>query len=165
MSTQAMSAIWSKLALVAATVSAVVVVVVVGFGQPSSLCVEVEHAIDPLSSLHVDPGTSVIYTTDPPTSGPHLDNENLSGLMGGPQDELEIVTALEGGEVVIEFDRTSENPARLIELADDAVVLVPVERDGVQARAWGRLLTCPTVDVEAVSEFARTNRLRSRAHE
>lgn len=123
--------------------------------------------LDPLSSLHVEPGTEIEFTSDPPTSGPHLDKENLEGVLYDGFDQLELVTALERGKVVVEFRPDLQPPdVDLLTLVSPGTVLVPAASDfphAIRARAWRTLFTCEQIQQTELEGFIARHRAPSAA--
>ena len=91
-------AAWAVLALFVPALAAC------GGGSGSAACsVPVREELDPKSLLHViDPATAV-YTTDPPTSGPHLGAPAPTGLVTSPMLPAVQVSILERGDVLVQY--------------------------------------------------------------
>ena len=118
-----------------------------------------QERVDPGSATHVLSGTEVDadeFATDPPTSGPHVPGEVLSGLLDEPLSRPEQVGQLEAGVVLIQHDGlTGAQVEELAQLADAAVAIVPNPDlpAPIVATAWLRTMPCSTPDPEALQAF------------
>lgn len=127
-------------------------------GSDGAACGPVtQETLDPNSGLHVLPGQEQpAYTTDPPTSGAHYSLPPPTGAVDAPIDRPLQVTALEGGQVLVQYrDLAAADVAALEDLAsDDAVVAPdPDQAEPVVLTAWITKQTCSGVDVETVDRF------------
>jgi hypothetical protein len=113
-------------------------------------------------------GTSPVWTTDPPTSGPHY---GIAAIFGIYQDELQIarvVHNLEHGGVYILYgedvpDATVDQLRAFYDDHQTGTIMAPLDRLGDQFAlgAWvnegdlnnGYLAKCTTFDEDAVSSF------------
>lgn len=114
-------------------------------------------ALDPNSGLHVLPDQDQPrYTTDPPTSGAHYSLPPPTGVQDDPIERPMQVTALEGGQVLVQYrDLAAADVARLEDLASDVVVVAPNpdQAEPVVLTAWITKQTCSGVDVDTVATF------------
>ena len=114
-------------------------------------------ALDPNSGLHVLPDQYVPeFTTDPPTSGAHYSLPPPTGAVGEPVERPMQVTALEGGQVLVQYrDRSDADVAALEALGSDIVVVAPNpdQADPVVLTAWLTKQTCSGVDRATIGRF------------
>ena len=114
-------------------------------------------ALDPNSGLHVLPDQPVPeFTTDPPTSGAHYSLPPPTGAVGEPVERPMQVTALEGGQVLVQYrDRSDADVAALEALGSDIVVVAPNpdQADPVVLTAWLTKQTCSGVDRATIGRF------------
>ena len=107
-------------------------------------------ALDPNSGLHVLPDQDQPrYTTDPPTSGAHYSLPPPTGVQDDPIERPMQVTALEGGQVLVQYrDLAAADVAALEDLASDVVVVAPNpdQVEPVVLTAWITKQTCSGVD-------------------
>jgi len=117
----------------------------------------IEDPLDPRSLQHFLPGAPVpIYSTEPPTSGPHqagaLSGGVVTETLSGPVQ----VGALEGGQVLLQHrDLALDERTRLEALAGPKVVVAPNPAlpARVVASAWRTRQPCHSVDVDALRRF------------
>lgn len=169
-------------AVVVAGVVAVVVVAVVcggrGDDRPGdrpgggpgggAACVPgTEEPLDPRSTQHLLPGApEPEYSSDPPTSGPHLAGEVRGGALRQPLSRPSQVSVLERGGIVVQYrDLDGAARRRLESLAGPDVVAAPNPglHDDVVATAWRRRLTCSRAgeaEVAALEAFVEAHRGR-----
>lgn len=140
----------------------VVLVLTAGFtacgGAEETACAPVtREALDPNSGLHVLPAQSVPeFTTDPPTSGAHYSLPPPSGAVADPIDRPMQVTALEGGQVLVQHRDLSDGDVAVLEdLGSEVVVVAPNPDlpDPVVLTAWITKQTCSGVDLDTVETF------------
>ena len=121
-------------------------------------CAERREALDPSSANHVLPGApEPEYRTDPPTSGPHLATDMLSGVIDEPLARPAQVGSLELGGIVIQHTGLDDDERAAVEaVADEGVAVAPAPDlpAPVVATAWLFKLTCDDVDVDALRTFA-----------
>lgn len=114
-------------------------------------------ALDPNSGLHVLPGQDVPeFTTDPPTSGAHYSLPTPTGAVDEPVDRPLQVTALEGGQVLVQHrDLSDTDVASLEDLGSEVVVVAPNPDlpDPVVLTAWITKQTCSGVDLDTAESF------------
>lgn len=115
---------------------------------------------------HVDPGTQVDYSTDPPTSGPHYGDWTDPGFYEETQQAGNLVHSLEHGYVVIYYDPDALTPeaeaslrafARNHDERFNAVVVAPNPNDDPESpyvlTAWTVMLRMDDYDPEVVRAF------------
>ena len=124
----------------------------------SSACVELRESKDPQSGLHVIDLDGLIYSTDPPTSGPHAGGRAASGVFDGPLLQAVQVRVLESGGAMIQYDETvsADAVAELRGLVTGSVALAPASSDlpgPIVATAWTWKLTCDVVDLARIETF------------
>jgi hypothetical protein len=102
------------------------------------------------------------YTSDPPTSGPHLPAPPVEGVVDGPITRPIQVGILERGGVLVQHDPDlgAEDLDSLDALAGEDVVIAPNPDlpAPVVATAWLYKRTCEGVDAEALQEFVDERR-------
>ena len=119
-----------------------------GGGAPAGGCgADTRELLDPGSLTHLLPGApEPTYSTDPPTSGPHLAGATVAGVQDDPLPRPVQVAVLEAGGVVIQHtgDLSSGDLRRLRRLATRSVVVAPNPGldDPVVATAWRHRLVC-----------------------
>ncbi len=129
---------------------------------PAAGCGPVEeHAVDPSSAVHVIPGATVDYATDPPTSGPHAAVGSL--LVTDPVHDEPLpgpvqVGLLEQGAVVVQYDPDAPSTVvagALARAETGAVVVAPAAdpSDPLVATAWGASLRCRDTGGPALDDF------------
>lgn len=136
----------------------------------SSACVELREPQDPQSGLHVIDPDGLVYSTDPPTSGPHAGGRAASGVFDGPLPQAVQVRVLESGGAMIQYDKTisADAVAELRGLINGSVgingsvdvsgpiALAPAGSDlpgPIVATAWTWKLTCDVVDLARIETF------------
>ena len=100
-----------------------------------------------------------VYTTDPPTSGPHTPGALPHGVLMQALSRPAQVGALEAGDVLLQYRDLSDRELRdLSQLAGDQVVVAPNPAlpDRVVATAWLFKQTCSGVDTAILRGFVRT---------
>ncbi len=126
-------------------------------GSGTAVCVELREPQDPASGLHVLEAGVIEYTTDPPTSGPHIAGPTPSGPLAAPLDPAIQVRLLEGGGVMIQYaDLAPAGIAELEAFGGDRVVVAPSDgdlADPIVVTAWTWKLSCGSVDGEAIQRF------------
>ncbi len=114
-------------------------------------------ALDPNSGLHVLPDQEVPeFATDPPTSGAHYSLPPPTGAVDEPVERPMQVTALEGGQVLVQYqDLSDDDVAELEDLGSDVVIVAPNpdQTEPVVLTAWITKQTCSGVDVATVETF------------
>jgi hypothetical protein len=120
-------------------------------------------ALDPEYLVHVlGDEDDLEYTSDPPTSGPHLPSPPLDGVVDEPISRPLQVGILEAGDVLLQHDPelAAADRARLEALAGDGVVVAPNPdlRAPVVATAWLYKQACDRVDVDVLRAFVEERR-------
>ena len=107
---------------------------------------------------------SVEYTSDPPTSGPHVPSPPTEGVLDEPLSPALQVGVLERGDVLLQHDPdlSSDDRAQLEELAGSSVVVAPNPDLPVPvvATAWLFERTCDELGVDALEAFIDERRGR-----
>jgi hypothetical protein len=115
--------------------------------------------IDPLSSQHLLPGAAEPkYLTDPPTSGAHRPSALPPKVLTSPLDRPVQVSALEGGQVLIQYEKVPPETRRaLVALAHryDHVTVAPGRAlpSKIVAPAWLFMQRCNGTDTKALRDF------------
>jgi len=122
-------------------------------------CAEIREPEDPRSIQHVIDAESVVFQTDPPTSGPHLSGPPLQGLFGQPIAPAAQVRTLESGGIVVQYESEGalEAMRTLLDDEGDAPIAVAPNTDlpaAVVATAWTWKLTCDSPNIARIREFA-----------
>jgi hypothetical protein len=115
-------------------------------------------ALDPAYLVHVlGDDESVEYTSDPPTSGPHMPSPPVEGVLDEPLSPALQVGVLERGDVLLQHDPdlSADDRAQLEEVAGSGVVVAPNPElpAPVVATAWLFKRTCEELDVGALKAF------------
>lgn len=107
---------------------------------------DIEEPLDVGSIQHLLPGApEPTYSSDPPTSGPHLSGGAPEGAQDGPVSRPAQVALLEQGGVMLQYrDATPATVRRLRTLSQPEVVVAPNPSlaSPVIATAWRHRLTC-----------------------
>lgn len=123
----------------------------------SAACTETREPADPQSFSHVIDPDAVRYSTDPPTSGPHIAVEAPSGMLDSPIAAPIQVRILESGAALVQWEGLDRDAVAVLNgLAGPEVVVAP-GRDlpaAIVATAWTWKLTCDALDVDALVAFA-----------
>ncbi len=111
---------------------------------------------------HVEPGESVNYEEDFPTSGPHDPNPVVPGVYSQAQQPKQLVHSLEHGNIVVYYDQPKAQVTKALESwanqfpgAWDGVVVTPKAGLGksVVLTAWTKQLNLSEFDPEAAASF------------
>ena len=118
-----------------------------GGGSTSTCGADAQEPLDSGSLTHLLPGApEPSYSTEPPTSGPHLAGAQVGGVQDDPLPRPVQVAVLEAGGVVIQHNGSlsSGDLRRLRRLASRTVAVAPNSSlDGpVVATAWRHRLAC-----------------------
>ena len=117
-----------------------------GSGADAQCGDDTQEALDPGSLTHLLPGApEPAYSSDPPTSGPHLAGGAPQGAQDEPVPRPAQVALLEAGGVMLQFrDITPADLRRLRTLSEREVVVAPnPDLDSpVVATAWRHRLAC-----------------------
>jgi drug/metabolite transporter (DMT)-like permease len=119
----------------------------------------VQEAIEPAANHVLAGGAEPVYTTDPPTSGPHTPGAPPKGVLASPLSRPSQVGALEAGFVLLQYRDLSDDELRqLSDLVGDNVAVAPNPSlpNRVVATAWLFKQTCGGVDSTALRGFIRT---------
>lgn len=140
----------------------------VGVDQTAAGCTEIETPEEMPTANHVDDGTAVQYSTDPPTSGDHWLDPAPSGFnppssVGDPPTER-FVHNLEHGEIV--FWYRPDAPQTVIDDLEGyfdntttAVAILGQPYEGVPSTynftmtAWGASQSCKEVSEDTINAF------------
>ena len=126
---------------------------------------DIEEPLDPGSVQHLLPGApEPAYSSDPPTSGPHLAGGAPQGAQDKPVARPAQVALLEAGGVMLQYrDLTPADLRRLRTLSEREVVVAPNPglASPVVATAWRHRLACggasgPALD--ALETFVDTHK-------
>ena len=115
--------------------------------------------LDPRSVQMVLPNAAEPeYTTNPPTSGPHLMNPGTKGVQAKALTKPVQIGVLETGAVIIQHDGLTAAERKQVEdLAGDPIVVAPnadlPAGKKVVATAWTWKLACSGVDPAALRQF------------
>lgn len=111
---------------------------------------------------HSNIGVSIVYATDPPTSGVHWPNWTEPGFYTRPEPKEKLVHALEHGNIVIYYDQPPAEVLSQIRAwqrrftgAWDGLVVVPKQGLGqtIELTAWIKLLRLETWDAALAAAF------------
>ena len=109
------------------------------------------------SSLHLLGNAEVAWETTPPTSGPHYPVPPKGGDYDYTLSNLEQVSFLESGGVVIQYlpSINDIDQQKLASFASDSVIVSPNEKleSPLVATAWTWKLSCKNYEFEALEEF------------
>ena len=109
------------------------------------------------SSLHLLGNAEVACETTPPTSGPHYPVPPKGGDYDYTLSNLEQVSFLESGGVVIQYlpSINDIDQQKLASFASDSVIVSPNEKleSPLVATAWTWKLSCKNYEFEALEEF------------
>ncbi|MBW4654300.1 MAG: DUF3105 domain-containing protein [Kaiparowitsia implicata GSE-PSE-MK54-09C] len=111
---------------------------------------------------HVNPGQSVDYDSDFPTSGPHDPVPVMPGVYTEAQPPEQLVHSIEHGNIVIYYEQpgdeayqTLQSWARQFPGAWDGLVVVPKAGLGesIVLTAWTKKLVMPEFEAQAAASF------------
>jgi len=118
--------------------------------------------LDPNFLQHVLTDDGIVYTSDPPTSGPHQQTPPVEGVVDEALSKPVQIGVLERGDVLLQHgpDVPEQQVADIEALAGDGVVVAPDPdlADPVVATAWVHKRTCSSVDVDDLEEFIAERR-------
>jgi len=115
-----------------------------------------------LGRRHLNHGESYRYQSPYPTSGPHAPFPTQPGFYNRPQQAIQLVHAMEHGNIVIYYDPTNTETAKVLgEWAGlyqgtwDGIVAVPRGGLGEQVilSTWRKQLRLPTFDQASAAAF------------
>lgn len=111
---------------------------------------------------HIEPGGTVDYDSDFPTSGPHDPNPVMPGVYTEAQRPEQLVHSLEHGNIVIYYDQPQAETMQALESwADrfsgpwDGIVLTPKPglEEEIVLTAWTKKLAMPDFDPQMAATF------------
>ena len=109
------------------------------------------------SSLHLLGNTEVVWETNPPTSGPHYPIPPKGGDYEYALSNLEQVSFLESGGVVIQYlpSINDIDQQKITSFASDSVIISPNEKleSLIVATAWTWKLFCKNYEFETLEKF------------
>lgn len=118
---------------------------------------------------HVEPGETVNYEKDFPTSGPHDPNPVVPGVHSQEQRPEQLVHSLEHGNIVVYYDQPGTEATKALESwanqfsgAWDGVVVTPKAGLGesIVLTAWTKQLNLTEFEPEAAASFIDEHRGR-----
>jgi uncharacterized protein DUF3105 len=127
----------------------------------------------PDAHKHLAEGETHDYGTPFPTSGPHSPHWTKNGFYGEVQPPVQLVHALEHGNIVIYYDKPSQTVlSRLHKWAEtytgqwDGIIVTPSPGlgTGIVLTAWERRLILPRYDKTKVYAFIDAFRGRGPEH-
>jgi len=136
---------------------------------------QVAPALEGVHSIRDPGGTSPLWNTDPPTSGPHYGIPAIFGIYNEELEMARVVHNLEHGGIYILYgkdvpDSTVEELRSFYESHKTGTIMAPLNRlgDKFALGAWvvdgethsGFLATCTTFDEAAISTFFRSLQFR-----
>lgn len=102
------------------------------------------------------------YNSNPPTSGPHLENPAKWGIYDEPLPDEQLIHNLEHGGIWISYRDANDTEliGKLKDLADDytlKVILTPRSQNdsAIAVAAWGRFLKLETFDRKQIESFIK----------
>ena len=124
-----------------------------GCGQPF------REPLNPNSLQHVIDPTSVKFTTEAPTSGPHLFASPPRGLVTRELLPAEQVTVLETGDVLVQY-RDAGDAKAVQAFKQTSVTIAPntALKARIVATAWTYKLECNSVDQAALQRFISSHK-------
>ena len=143
--------------------------------EAAGCTLKVAPALEGVHSIQNPGGTSPLWNTDPPTSGPHYAIPGIFGIYEEPVELARLVHDLEhGGLYILYGDKVSDTTVdQLRAFYDDhktGTVMAPLDRLGDQFAlgAWvvdgdihnGFLAKCTSFDEDATSSFFRALQFR-----
>lgn len=132
-----------------------------GRADPARCGPIVVEQIDPNEAHLIGGAAEPDYLTDPPTSGPHIAGLVTKGRVDRPLTDIEQVSTLETGAVIIQYDDSAvggDAREQLRAMAADDVVVAPGRKlpTPVVATGWLRKMSCTEVDADALDTFVTT---------
>ena len=124
-----------------------------GCGQPF------REPLNPNSLQHVIDPTSVKFSTDPPTSGPHMFAPPPRGLVARELLPAEQVTILEAGDVLVQY-RDPADAKAVQAMRQTWVTIAPntTLKKRIVATAWTYKLECGGVDEPSLEKFIASHK-------
>jgi len=128
-------------------------------GASTNTCNEVRESEDPQSNMHVLTDDGYQYLTHPPTSGPHASGPTPSGVLDTPLAEAVQVRILEAGGVVVQHrDQLTSSDAGALSVLDVVAAPDPNLDNAFVVTAWTWKLSCPSLAVDEITQFAQQRR-------
>lgn len=135
--------------------------------QAAGCTLQVAEALPAEHSIADPAGSSDMWNTDPPTTGPHYAVAAIFGIYEEPLEQARVVHTLEHGGVFVQYGQavpveTVEQLRAFYDRHKTATIMAPLPRLGDQFAlgAWvaegdeaGYLAKCTTFDEEAVAMF------------
>ncbi len=156
--------------IVLATVIVAVSCVSCTDGEPRACGPALREALDPSTLVHVLPGAPPpSYVTNPPTSGAHQPTPAIVGAQSAPLEPQLQVGILEQGRIVVQYHGLNAADQKAIStLASDDVVTAPAPDlpgdTSIVATAWMTKMSCRSLDIDAIEDFARTRSGKAPGH-
>lgn len=116
----------------------------------------VKELLDPGSYTHPLANADPVFSTDPPTSGPHQPGPLVSGVLAEALTRPRQVGALEAGGILLQHRDLARHELTALEgLARDGVAVAPNPElpSRVVATAWLNKQTCDGVATETLRSF------------
>lgn len=142
-----------------------------GVGDDRQCGPDTEEPLDPGSVTHLLPGApEPTYSSDPPTSGPHLAGGAPSGARNEPVARPAQVALLEAGGVMLQYKNVSAADLRRLRTLSGRQVVVapnPGLRAPVIATAWRHSMRCGSASggsLDAVARFVEAHRGKGPEH-
>jgi Protein of unknown function (DUF3105) len=119
-----------------------------------------------LEPEHVGDVSDVDYSSDPPSSGPHVQDWAPWGFYDEPVEDGYVVHNLEHGGVALWYAEDALDDERRTVLRDEVLddtekwIVTPREDlDGIATAAWGMLMTCDAAALDKLDEAQFTDLL------
>ena len=134
-------------------------VVACGGDDAAATCVELREPEDQASGRHVLSEGTVEYQTEPPTSGPHIAGPTPAGVLDASVPREIQVRLLESGGVMVQYDSSVAGAEleQLRSVGSPTIVVAPAASElpaRIVATAWTWKLSCSTVDLRTLEDFA-----------
>jgi hypothetical protein len=124
-----------------------------GCGQPF------REPLNPNSLQHVIDPSSVTFTTDPPTSGPHMFAPPPRGVVARQLLPAEQVTILEAGDVLIQYrDAADADAAQALRQTWVTIAPNATLKKRIVATAWTYKLECGGIDQPSLQRFVASHK-------
>ena len=131
-------------------------------GRESAIALEAVETFPDQGRNHIEPGETVDYASEFPTSGPHDPTPVAPSFYSQVQKPEQLVHSLEHGNIVIYYDRPSDSTIKTLKEWStkfsgswDGVVVTPKPGLGeeVVLTAWTKQLALSPFDAEAAFRF------------
>ncbi len=115
---------------------------------------------------HLQQGTPIHYSTNPPAEGNHYPNPQPAGIYPTPPPDGNLVHSLEHGAVILWYNPKKLSSAQIDKLksiynkapGDKDIMVARISMDvPVAVTSWGRILKLMTIDEKAIDAFFSTN--------